>query len=283
MGNDVAKWARECLPCQQAKVTRNTVQPIGEFVVPKKRFDHWNVDLVKMPESNGFHYLFTAVDRMTRWPVAVPLTDITASKVADAFSYGIVSSFGVPASITTDNGSQFASGLWQQLMRTWGIKHHLTTAYHPESNGLVERLHRRLKESLLALGAEQPEQWFWRLPCTLLAIRTTLKPDIGSSPADLVFGEGLAVPGTLSNSDLPTDDQDDRARRNLLNSMRFEVARLQPTQTSAHRRPATHIPDILRTCTHVMVRRGGTQPALTSPYIGPYRVVSREESSFRIA
>ena len=283
MGNDVAKWARECLPCQQAKVTRNTVQPIGEFIVPKKRFDHWNVDLVKMPESNGFKYLFTAVDRMTRWPVAIPLAETTAATVADAFSYGIVSAFGVPASITTDNGSQFSSGLWQQLMRTWKVKQHFTTAYHPESNGLVERLHRRLKESLIALGTEHPEEWFWRLPCALLAIRTTLKPDIGSSPADLVFGEGLAVPGSLTNQEPPSNDQDARANQNLLNSMRFEVARLQPIQTSAHRRPSVFIPEELRTCTHVMVRRGGTQPSMTSPYVGPYRVIAREESSFRIA
>ena len=283
MGNDVAKWARECLPCQQAKVTRNTVQPIGEFVVPQKRFDHWNVDLVKMPESNGFQYLFTGVDRMTRWPIAVPIADITSSTVADAFSYGIVSAFGVPSSITTDNGSQFAGGLWQQLMRTWNIKHHFTTAYHPESNGLVERLHRRLKESLIALGTEQPDQWFWRLPCTLLAIRTTLKPDIGSSPADLVFGEGLAVPGSLTSQEPSTSEQDNRARQNLLNSMRLEVSRLQPVPTSAHRRPRVSIPEELRTCTHVMVRRGGTQPSLTSPYIGPYRVISRQESSFRVS
>ena len=102
-----------------------------------------------------------------------------------------------------------------------------------------------LKEALIALGHENPEEWFWRLPCALLAIRTTVKPDIGASPADLVFGEGLAVPG----ENLPSNPSDDaqllHQREAALADARLEVARLQPTQTSAHRKPLIHCPLIL--------------------------------------
>ena len=280
---DVSKWARECLECQRAKVTRNTVQPIGDFYIPAKRFDHWNVDLVSMPNSNGYSHLLTAVDRFSRWPVAVPLADTTAASVADAFAQGIVANYGVPSSITTDNGSQFTSAIWTQLMRTWFIKSHFTTSYHPESNGLVERFHRRLKESMIALGSEEPNDWFWRLPCSLLAIRTTLKPDIGASPADLVYGEGLSVPGTLIQSRPSTEDEDAEVRPNFLNNLRLEVARLQPTATSAHRHPRVYIPDELRRASHVLVRRGGIQPSFGAPYSGPHKIISREESSYRIA
>ena len=77
MRADVTKWARECLACQQAKVKRHVVPPIGDFQVPNRRFDHVNIDLVTLPRSNGFKYLFTAVDRFTYWPVAVPLVEIS--------------------------------------------------------------------------------------------------------------------------------------------------------------------------------------------------------------
>ena len=283
MRSDVSRWARECLQCQQAKVTRHVVPPIGEFEVPNRRFEHVNVDLVTLPLSNGFRYLLTAVDRLSRWPVAVPIVDISAQSVADAFTHGWIQHYGIPATITTDRGSQFSSDIFQQLTRTWGIRALMTAPYHPEANGLVERFHRRLKESLIALGADEPNEWYWRLPCAMLSIRTTLKPDVGASPADLVYGEGLAVPGEALPANPSTDAQLARQRASALADLRLEVARLQPTQTSTHRRPQVHLPANLQTCTHVFVRRGGVTSSLASPYVGPFRVVSRNDVNFKVA
>ena len=280
---DVTKWARECLPCQQAKVTRHTVPPIGDFAVPERRFQHIHLDLVTLPLSNGYRYLLTAVDRFTRWPAAIPLADISAQSVVDGFVTGWIQNFGVPAIITSDRGSQFSSAIFQQLTKIWGIQVIMTTPYHPEANGLVERFHRRLKESLIALGADEPDQWFWKLPMALLAIRTTVKPDVGASPSDLVYGEGLAVPGEILPKDPASDDELSRRREAALANLRLEVARLQPTETSAHRRPLVHMPADLQTCSHVFVRRGGVQSSLASPYSGPYRVISRNNVNFRIA
>ena len=148
---------------------------------------------------------------------------------------------------------------------------------------MVERFHRRLKEALIALGTEEPEKWFWKLPMALLAIRTTVKPDIGASPSDLVYGEGLAVPGEALPRVPSSDAEQSRRREATLANLRLEVARLQPTETSAHRRPLVHIPADLQTCTHVFVRRGGIQSSLSSPYTGPYRVVARNDANFKVA
>ena len=184
------------------------------------------MDIVTLPLSNGFRYLLTAVDRFSRWPVAVPLTDITAESVVDAFAHGWVQTFGVPVAITTDRGSQFSSAIFSQLTKVWGIKHLMTSPYHPEANGLVERFNRRLKESLIALGTESSPNWFWRLPCAMLVIHTTLKPDLGASPADLVFGEGLAIPGEALPTNPATDAQLVCQDESALADIRLEVARL---------------------------------------------------------
>ena len=279
---DAAKWARECIPCQQAKINRHITPPISNFEVPSRRFSHLNLDIVTLPTSNGFNHLLTIVDRLTRWPVAVPITNITAETVADAFAQGWVATYGIPVAVTTDRGSQFSSSIWTQLMKQWGIKALMTSAYHPEANGLVERLHRRLKEAILALCPDSTNQWFWKLPLALLAIRTTLKPDIGASPADMVFGEGLALPGDLIQNADPVDDQLARRQAETLANLRVEVARLQPTPTSAHRTPRIFMPQSLETTTHVFVRRGGVQPSLQTPYEGPYRVASRTPTGFHV-
>ena len=281
---DVGKWAKECLSCQRAKVTKHTVPPIGEFLVPEKRFQHVNIDLVTLPISNGFRYLLTAVDRFTRWPIAVPLVDMTAESVVDGFAFGWVQHFGVPLTVTSDRGTQFTSEIFTQLTKIWGIDARTTAPYHPEANGLVERFHRRLKEALIALGAEEPNDWFWKLPMVMLSIWTTLKPDVGASPADLVYGEGLAVPGELLPANPSTDEQLQRQRTAALNDIRLEVSRLQPVQTSAHRRPLVHMPQGLDTCSHVFVRRGpNNHSALAVPYNGLFKVISRNPTNFRVA
>ena len=234
-----------------------------------------------MPQSNGYNHLLTIVDRFSRWPVAIPIPDINAETILDQFAHGWIATYGVPEIVTTDRGSQFTSSIFTQLLKNWGVKHITTTAYHPESNGMVERLHRRLKESLVALGNGERHEWFWKLPMTLLAIRTTIKPDIGASPSDLVYGEGITVPGQLVGPPQLSDEELLREQRSTLNNLRVEVERLQPKPTSAHRRPQVQIPDELATATHVLVRKG-LQPSLTAPYEGPYRVLSRRPTGYRV-
>ena len=70
-----------------------------------------------LPQSGGFTYLLTMIDRFTRWPEVIPLSDCTATSVALAFTSHWVARFGVPTSITTDQGRLFESSLWSQLMQ----------------------------------------------------------------------------------------------------------------------------------------------------------------------
>ena len=281
MAQDVSRWARECLACQRAKVHKHTVPPIQDFAVPAKRFAHIHADLVSMPPSNGYDHLLTIVDRFSRWPVAIPIPNIHAETIVDAFAHNWIANYGVPEVLTTDRGSQFTSAIWTQLLKTWGVKHITTTAYHPESNGMVERLHRRLKESIIALGNGDRHGWFWKLPMTMLAIRTTIKPDLGASPSELVYGEGLTVPGQLVGPPEMSEEELLRQQRSTLGNLRLEVERLQPVPTSAHRRPSVHIPEDLANASHVLIRKG-VQPSLTAPYEGPFKVLARNQTGYRV-
>jgi transposase InsO family protein len=82
-------------------------------------------------------YLLTIIDRSTRWFEAVPLHNMEASTCVDAFIANWVVRFGVPGTVTTDRGAQFTSALWSSACTGLGIKHKLTTAYHPPSNSMV--------------------------------------------------------------------------------------------------------------------------------------------------
>jgi hypothetical protein len=154
MGKDISIVAKSCLGCQLGKIHRHvTLQPEA-IAVPHRRFSHLHVDLVgPLPKSGGFSYLFTIIDRTTRWPEAVPLTSTTPADCAAALLSGWIQRFGVPSTITSDHGPQFTLAIWASLCKLLDNKHTPTTAYHPQSNGIVERFHRLLKDALRARAA----------------------------------------------------------------------------------------------------------------------------------
>jgi transposase InsO family protein len=170
----IGTWAKECIACQSSKIQRHIKAPLAQFSVPRRRFDHIHVDLVgPLPPSNGFTHLLTVIDRFSRWPEAIPLSDTTSASCAQVLISQWIARFGVPLDISSDRGPQFTSQLWMSISRLLGTQHHHTTAYHPQSNGLVERFHRHLKSALRARLTGPT--WTQELPWVLLGIRTVPK------------------------------------------------------------------------------------------------------------
>jgi cleavage and polyadenylation specificity factor subunit 1 len=161
MKKDISAWCRECTCCQRAKITKHNVAGPVPIEIPARRFSHVHVDIVgPLPvASDGSTYLLTMIDRTMRWVEAAPLREVSASACAEALLSTWIARFGVPATLTSDRGAQFTSHLWMKFCKDLGIHHSKTTAYHPQSNGIVERVHRQLKDALHAreAGGEWPQ------------------------------------------------------------------------------------------------------------------------------
>ncbi|GBN07535.1 Retrovirus-related Pol polyprotein from transposon 17.6 [Araneus ventricosus] len=145
--------------CQKSKVARHTKSVVGHFPLPSARLSHVHIDVVgPLSPVRGMIYLLTCVDRFTRWPEAFPIPDQSADTIARTFLFGWISRFGVPEKVTSDRGTNFQSNLFSSLSKFLGMELTRTTAYHPQSNGAVERFHRHLKSALMA---HLPENWHW--------------------------------------------------------------------------------------------------------------------------
>ena len=272
---DVRTWARECVACQRAKVHRHTKAPLERFLVPERRFDHVNIDLVgPLPSSQGFSYLLTMVDRTTRWPEAVPLVSTSAADVARAFIATWVCRFGTPSDISSDRGSQFTSELWNAVAGGLGVKLHRTTAYHPQANGLCERFHRSMKASLKAsLKAGLTDgNWVDKLPWVMLGLRTAPKEDLQCSTAEMVYGQPLRVPGDfLPNASAPWSATAQRV------FLRDAAEAFAPVPTTQHGAPGSQVPAELRSAGLVFIRHDAHRGPLQPPYDGPFRVLEHGE------
>ena len=182
LARDVTAWSRSRLDCQRGKISRHVKASVEKIPVPGRRFSHIHVDLVgPLPTSGGYTHLFTIIDRTTRWPEAVPLSSTTAADCASALFSTWISRFGVPSIITSDRGPQFISALWSSLCSILGIQRSLTMSYHPQANGLVERFHRQLKNSLRSRLAGP--DWIHHLPWVLLGLRVAPKESSAVSAA----------------------------------------------------------------------------------------------------
>ena len=260
------------------KGNRHTKSPLVHRLPPTSRFHSIHVDLVgPLPVSNSMTYILTIVDRFTRWPEALPLSNSLTSTCASALLLHWVARFGVPDQITSDQGPQFTSSLWQELHKLMGTTPKHTTAYHPQANGMVERLHRQLKASLMARTTDA--NWVDHLPFVLLGIRTSWRSDLDHSPAELVYGTNLRLPSELVN---PQQSSNFQPSAEFVKQLQHTMNSFKPIVPTFHGTKQTYIPNDLATSGFVYVRHDAYKQPLQRPYNGPFRIVNIDPKYFTL-
>jgi hypothetical protein len=214
------------------------------------------------PSGNGETHLLTILDRSTRWAEAIPLRSTYAESCATALVNGWVARFGVPQQITSDRGSQFTSSVWDSLTRRLGIKSRLTTPYHPQSNGAVERFHCRLKEALRARLAGS--SWAEHLPWVMLGLRAAPREDSGISAAELVYGAPLALPSQFLTAAEPPPSI-------FVNQLQSHLPCVAD-RSSSSLDTSVSSPSSLQAAAFVYVKSPPLSPGLAPAYRGPYHV-----------
>ncbi|KAJ8046946.1 hypothetical protein HOLleu_05792 [Holothuria leucospilota] len=195
--SDVAKFCMTCHSCQMVgKPNQNIpaapLKPVPAFEEP---FGRVIIDCVgPLPKSRAGHqYILTIMCASTRFPEAIPLRNIKARTVLQAL-LKFFTLFGLPKEIQSDQGSNFMSTVFQQMLYELGIDQIKSSAYHPESQGALERFHQTLKNMLKTYCHDNERDWDEGIPFVMFAARESIQESLGFSPFELVFGHTVRGP-----------------------------------------------------------------------------------------
>ena len=207
--SDVSHHCKSCHTCQMVGKSNQTIpkahlQPIPAFDEP---FSRIMIDCVgPLPKTKSVcQYLLTIICASTRFSEAIPLRNIKTKTIVKAL-VKFFTFVGLLRSIQSDQGSNFMSGIFQQTMYELGIKQYKSSAYHPESQGALERFHQTLKNMIRSYCFDTEKDWNEGIHLLLFAVRESVQESLGFSPFELVFWHTVRGPLKLLKEKCLSDD-----------------------------------------------------------------------------
>uniref|UniRef100_A0A2N9G8E1 RNA-directed DNA polymerase n=1 Tax=Fagus sylvatica TaxID=28930 RepID=A0A2N9G8E1_FAGSY len=215
MKKDAADFVKTCHTCQvQANLIHTHPTSLQNMATPWP-FHTWGLDLIGPinPASGGCIWILVATEYFTKWVEAIPLRKATGAAVANFIREHIITRFGIPYKLITDNGTPFINKDVREVLEHYRVKHRRSTPYYPQGNGQAEATNRMLLRILSKMVFDYGNDWKAHLADVLWAYRSSPKTATGFTPFSLVYGTDtispteLVVPSprVMQGSELETD------------------------------------------------------------------------------
>ena len=296
MAADVKEWTQACVACEQKKRPHaNTKVPLKSIPVSSRPFHKIGMDVVgPLPTSNkGNKYLLVATDYLTKWPEAMALPDQTASTIAQAYLDLIVCRHGAPETLITDRGRNFTSKLMAELCKLTQTNKVFTTSFHPQTDGLCEKLNGTLVQILSFMVSQNQRNWDEFVNMALFAYRAARHATIKQSPFKMLYGREPKMP--VDNLFIPNDDEQNTTNgseefvtklHEIWTTASENIERAQQTQKRQYDKRVTANVETFAVGDKVYCRtpkpRVGLTKKLQKPYQGPMRIVDLNETNARV-
>ena len=277
---DATAVAHTCAVCLRASTNATVYHPPARSIVSTGVWDAVSMDTQwGLPESSrGYKGLLVLIDHLSKFPVVFPLITKEGAEVARRL-WEFIALFGPPKTLLSDNGTEFVNAVVAELSALHGVDRLVTAPYHPNTNGLVERLNHTLADALRKHADDDPLEWDRHLDHVLYAYRTRVHSTTRMTPYSLVFGRAAnGLVSYQSATAIPEPVLADRLTEltQLPHQVARAISREQHVQQGQRRRTdeAHNVQiDPLAPGTVVYVRVGfKVQPKLAPRYAGPYVV-----------
>ena len=231
MGEDIKNYIKSCQICQKFGRTRRK-EPLHPICIGES-YDQVGIDLVgPLPiTKRNNRYILVMTEYLTKWPEAKPIPNKNAETIAQHFHEEIICRHGCPKELLSDQGTEFCNQIVNALCNLHGIRHTLSSAYHPQTNGLVERFNQTLCKSLAKISHERNEDWDLLIPSVLFAYRTMRHSTTRHTPFYLTYGRDATLPVEFDFPTYPSESIDETD--NLLRHTYQLIDKLPPALTNA--------------------------------------------------
>ena len=196
MSDDVKHWCRTCDKCEARKAPNKTPKAALQKYVVGAPMERLAIDVMgPLPLSNKRNsYILVVGDYFTKWTDAIPMRNQTATTIAQKLVDRVITIFGVPMQLHSDQGRSFESHVFKEMCRILGIDKTRTTPYRPQSDGMIERANRTIISMLTSFVSENKRDWDEYLPLLMLAYHSSSHESTGLSPCEMVFGRPVVLP-----------------------------------------------------------------------------------------
>uniref|UniRef100_A0A803T4V2 Gypsy retrotransposon integrase-like protein 1 n=1 Tax=Anolis carolinensis TaxID=28377 RepID=A0A803T4V2_ANOCA len=195
MRGDVKSHIAKCDLCAENKTTPGKPQGLLQTVVePTRPWECIAMDFVgELPPSRGCRYIWTVLDLFSKQAHFVPLQKLpSAEKLAELYIKHIYRLHGCPEKVISDRGVQFTARFWGKFLQMLGAERSLSSAFHPMTNGGVERTQQTLGQFLRIYSNRRQNDWADLLPFAEVAFNGATHSATGRSPFEIVYGQEVA-------------------------------------------------------------------------------------------
>jgi hypothetical protein len=197
----IANYCKACGVCQGSRVLRGKQQGLLEpLPVPAMPWEQISMDFItdlpasiKLEDLNSareaYDAILVVVDRMSKMAHFIPTRkSIKGEELAYMVVREVFRLHGIPANIVTDRGTVFAKGFWSDFMYCLQVKHLMSTAYHPQTDGQTERLNSVLEQYLRGYVNFAQDDWVDYIPLAEFAYNNSRQASTKETPFRVVYG-----------------------------------------------------------------------------------------------
>ena len=197
MGFDIAWYIRTCHLCQIRQTRNVLIPPI--VATPAPLFAKIYIDTMHLPPSGSYKYVVQGRCSLTYYPEFRMLRSETAKTIGDWIYEDILCRWGSLREIVSDNGSAFLGAL-DYLSKRYHVNHIRISGYNSRANGLVERSHFDVRQSLFKAVDGDQKRWSLGVHSVFWAERVTIRKRMGCSPYFAVTGSHPLIPLDISEA-----------------------------------------------------------------------------------